>query len=313
MLDPFALGIVPILGEATGLRAEIFFRLVKQPLTSTAIRMQGDVSGPTSCRATTLAATYRLRPTTASAIGSVVLTEPAFWVPGLPMLYRLRARLFGSDCVLGDLEQTFGLRPLGRQGCSFRLEGKRWVPRGVSVSAEELHLDQLQASGLAAVIDTPTPFFCQAADRTGVAVIVRLDRVSSGNTEELWLTASQLAAHPAVMLIVLPAGLELPDIARCRRLTGTTLLGLEASGERPPPAVPAGIDCLLVHLPPHQLPHPQWRTPPGVPLVACRSGGSGRIDRRVVDHFQAELAAWRDEAGAAPVPSSWDWAGYLIL
>jgi hypothetical protein len=313
VLDPSLLGVVPILGEATGLRAEVFFRLVKQPFPSTAIRMQGDVSGPTSCRATTLAATYQLRPTTASAISSVVLTEPAFWVPGLPMLYRLRAQIFEDEHVLGTLEQTFGLRPLGRQGCSFRLEGKRWVPRGVSVSAEEPQLDQFHASGLAAVIDTPTLSFCRAADRTGVGVIVRLDRESSVNAVDLSLTASRLAAHPAVMLLVLPADLELPDIARCRRFTGTTLLGLEASGERPPPAVPAGIDCLFVHLHPHQLPHPQWRTPPSVPLVACRSGGSGRIDRRAVDQLQAELAAWRGDSGAEPLPASWDWAGYLVL
>ena len=85
-------------------------------------------------------------------------------------------------------------------------------------------------------------------------------------------------------------------------------------GSLPPPAVPDGIDLLVVTLPATGLPHASWLTePPSVPLVARRAADEDsaaepeRPSRRPCDSLQAALAAWATAGGVGP---ALDWAGY---
>jgi hypothetical protein len=96
---------------------------------------------------------------------------------------------------------------------------------------------------------------------------------------------------------------------------GTLLVAWEADGSRPPPAVPVGIDLLVVTLPAGGVPHEAWRTePPAVPLVARRladeasASAAQSPSRRECDGLQAALAGWGTAAGD-PAP---DWAGYVV-
>jgi hypothetical protein len=155
----------------------------------------------------------------------------------------------------------------------------------------------------AAVIEDPAADVCEMADAAGVAIIARCgaDPVAAC---ERW------ARHASVMLAVLPAGIEPSGVAavaeEARRLKGLPLLAIEVDGAAPPPPIPAGIDCLVVSLAPGAVPHPAWREPPAVPVLAMRAAAGGVRERRAAcDRLQADLAAWRGEAAA-----SWDWAGY---
>jgi hypothetical protein len=119
-----------------------------------------------------------------------------------------------------------------------------------------------------------------------------------------------------VLVTVVPRGMtaeaagEIATATRGRR--GTLLVAWEADGALPPPAVPAGIDLLVVAVPPDGLPHDAWRAaPPAVPLVARRTGheaAGSEPSRRGCDALQAALAAWGD---GRPGPR-WDWAGYFV-
>jgi len=105
---------------------------------------------------------------------------------------------------------------------------------------------------------------------------------------------------------------EIAAATRGRR--GTLLVALEGDGFEPPPAVPAGVDLLVVALPAGGLPHDAWRTDsPSVPLVARRLSSEASVSaaeppsRRECDSLQAALAGW-GTAGEGPTP---DWAGYV--
>jgi hypothetical protein len=170
-------------------------------------------------------------------------------------------------------------------------------------------------------VSDPSEEFLTRADAEGVAVLGLLaDAVGQPRAGEAAAAAVlRWAWHPAVFMAVVPraasaatAG-EIAAATRGRR--GTLLVAWEADGSRPPPAVPVGIDLLVVTLPAGGVPHEAWRTePPAVPLVARRladeasASAAQSPSRRECDGLQAALAGWGTAAGD-PAP---DWAGYVV-
>ena len=78
-----------ILGRADEMRAEVH---VRQPGLADDARLTGTLTGPLCATATTLPTTVRLA--AAGWAGGVpaaraILTEPSYWTPELPNLYRL--------------------------------------------------------------------------------------------------------------------------------------------------------------------------------------------------------------------------------
>jgi hypothetical protein len=343
-----------ILGRCDSLRAEVFFRAELPPgLAAGETALTGTLSGPDCRHAITLPVTAKLAAVPGSPAGlaaaaatsvvaRVILTEPSFWTPELPGLYRLEARLVAAGREVAAWQRPVGLRRLGVRGRSLWLDGRRHVPRGIVAPAERIDLAAFRAASLAAVVADPAEEFLARADLEGVAVLGLLAGEAGQSLEVEAARAAVLrqAWHPAVFAVVVPLGVSAEQAgeiaAATRSHRGTLLVAWEVDGRLPPPAVPAGVDLLVVTLPAGEVPHAAWRSePPGVPLVArekrCQDSflrstlpgeaGQGRAasggqemspdtffpSRRECDALQAALAGW-GTGGEGPAP---DWAGYV--
>jgi len=311
-----------ILGPCDDMRAEVFVRVARPEGAPASLRLAGELAGPECRRSITLpagASLTDLGPGEAGLLAKAVLTEPAFWTPELPNLYRLTARLVTDGQTLAEATRRVGLRRSGARGRSLWLEGRRWVPRGVAVDSRSCDMKTVHAAGMAAVVVDPQEPFLVAADEAGLAVIAV---AAGGDGRPLAADAiieriGRWAMHPAVVIMVLPQGAADADLAtvaaNARRLKGTMLLTCSVDGAEPPPSsVVAGIDGLCVALHHERLPHDAWReAAPAVPLIAWQRRGEGSEPTRAgCDRLQGALAAWGIAAGRTHQP--WDWAGYIV-
>ena len=331
-----SLPLAILAGRADDMRAEIMVRLGGDVRAgdSGPLHLTGTLVGPRRGRDMTLPTTVKLADVTvdhasAAAAGQslarAVFTEPAYWTPELPNLYRLQAEIQRGDQTVAVVDRMVGLRRLGVRGRSLWLEGRRWVPRGVTIPPTGFDPTALRSLSAAAVVNDPTDAISAAADQAGVAIIARLEG-ADGVPLDAAGARDRIAAwalHPSVVLAVVPrtanAEESMAIVAGVRPLKGTMLVGLEMDGTQPPDAVPTaiagGVDCIIVDLPCEGVPHDGWRlgSPWGAdkPLVAQRAfaTGSSAEHRQECDRLQAALAAWGLADGAAQLP--WDWAGYL--
>jgi hypothetical protein len=236
----------------------------------------------------------------------------------LPGLYRLEARLVVAGREVAAWRRPVGLRRLGVRGRSLWLDGRRYVPRGLVGPADDLAA--FRAASLAAVMSDPSEEFLTRADAEGVAVLGLLaDAVGQPLAGEAAAAAVlRWAWHPAVFMAVVPRAASAATAGEMAAAThgrrGTLLVAWEADGSRPPPAVPVGVDLLVVTLSASGLPHEAWRTePPAMPLVARRladeasASAAQSRSRRECDALQAALASWGTAAGVRGP----DWAGYV--
>jgi hypothetical protein len=325
--------------RADEIRAELLLRVAAADREG-APRLVGSLTGPVRRRDTTLPTRVPLE---AGALpggwSRATFTEPAYWTPELPNLYRLEARAEAEGRPPIPCDRMIGLRRLGVRGVSCRLDGRRWVPRGVSVGrgidaqpfpALDERLATLGGLHAAAEMRDPGGRTLAAADAVGVAVVARLedeggrplDGAAAADRIGLW------AIHPSVMIVVVPRSLSVAGaaavLAAARGVSDTMLLAVEVDGTRPPDAVDAGLVAgaavLVLDLPGDELPHAGWRGwPVAKPLVArCHGAGQAgespttaeawETSRRRCDLLQAALAAWGIEGAAA---ATRDWAGYL--
>ena len=330
-----ALPLAILAGRADDMRAEIIVRVAgdADDARGGRLHLEGTLVGPRRGRDMTLPTTVKLVDVTgdhpaAGAAGQVlarvVFTEPAYWTPELPNLYRLHAEVQRGDQTVAVVDRMVGLRRLGVRGRSLWLEGRRWVPRGVAIPQTGFDPISLRSLFAAAVINDPTDAICAAADQAGVAIIAVLrgadDQPFDRDTAAMRIAA--WALRPSVVLAVVPRPANLAKsmeiIAAVRPLKGTMLVGLEVDGTQPPDAVQAvavdAADCLVADLPRDGLPHDGWRLwKANKPLVAQRAVATGSLaaHRQECDRLQAALAAWGCGQGASQVP--WDWAGYSCI
>lgn len=327
--------IRPILGRADDMRAEVWLRgspgAVAVSTGDVAIVASGTLTGPECSTAATLPTTVRLVDQGAvdgqPPLARGVCTEPGFWSPEVPNLYRAEMTLRRGDAVIAVGRRTIGLRRLGVRGRSIWLDGRRFVPRGVPVPADRAGLGGLRQRSAAAVVEVPWTADPDAkdvaeelesmladADRIGVAVVIRCT-MSAGDGGDGALLRERLEAwsvHPSAILVIVPANRADAAVAAGRG-RGTTLLGLEVEGLEPPPALPGGgFDVAVMRLAVGRVPHEGWRAVPPWPVVAA----SGGLDpcppdeaRGMCDRLQAGLAAWAVTGGGG---RPWDWAGYLV-
>ena len=326
-----SLPLAILAGRADDMRAEIMVRISDCPMGGGPLHLTGTLVGPRRGRDMTLPTTVKLVGVTGDhaaaadagqALARAVFTEPAYWTPELPNLYRLHAQVQRGDQTVAVVDRMVGLRRLGVRGRSLWLEGRRWVPRGVTIDPTGFDPIALRSLPAAAVINDPSDAICAAADQAGVAIIARLTD-AAGRPLDSAVAREQIAAwavHPSVVLAVVPrtadAAESMAIIAAVRPLKGTMLVGLEVDGTQPPDAVQAvavgAADCIVVDLPRDGLPRDGWRLwKADSPLVAQRAvaTGSSAEHRQECDRLQAALAAWGLAEEAAQLP--WDWAGYL--
>jgi hypothetical protein len=319
--DGGGLQIQVILGPCDDMRAEVFVRVAQPGVEPASLRLAGELAGPECRRSITLpagAALADLGPGEAGPLAKAVLTEPAFWTPELPNLYRLTARLVVDGRTVAETTRRIGLRRSGVRGRSLWLEGRRWVPRGVACASHSCDVKAIYEAGVAAVVGDPPEEFLAAADEAGLAIIAvaEADDGRSLAADEVVERIGWWAMHPAVVITLLPQAVAESDVAslavQARRLKGTMLLARAVEGASPPPSsVAAGIDGLCVALDRGGLPHDAWReAAPAVPLIAWQRGDLGSEPARTAcDRLQAALASWGLAAGRSHRP--WDWAGYI--
>jgi hypothetical protein len=331
-------GLQVRLGPCDDMRAAVFVGVDRPPGSDGAARLTGTLSGPECRRSWTLPTTTDFGdlgpdPSGRSAVllARAILTEPSYWTPELPNRYRLEARVLQGEHVLGSCELHIGLRRSGVRGRSLWLEGRRWVPRGIAVAAEDFSAPAFHEALAMAVVADPPPALLAAADETGVAVLAVLaDR--EGRPLPVTTAVERLVAwavHPSVVMAVVPgaAGVATEISRAAGRRRGTMLLGTLLPGAEPPRECPEGIDFIVVDLAAAAVPHAGWREPGPLPRVAWRrdtrvpvAAGSERgalesaaLDvcrRQGCDRLQADLAAWGLAGGATRL--AWDWAGYVV-
>lgn len=311
-----------VLGPCDDMRAEVFVRGALPAVALQALRLEGELTGPECRRSITLPAGASLTDLGAGEAGllaKAVLTEPAFWTPELPNLYRLTARLVAEGQTVADTTRRIGLRRSGVRGRSLWLEGRRWVPRGGGCDPQSCDLSLLHDAGVAAVISDPPQSLLAAADESGVAIIA-VAEARDGRPLDADALVERIgiwAMHPSAIIAVLPHAFTAAQVAAVaagvRRLKGTMLLASIVNAAAPPPrSVPAGIDCVCVALDGRGLPHDAWReAAPAVPLIAWRRDVANEpAGRSGCDRLQAAVAAWGLADGRTHQP--WDWAGYLV-
>ena len=304
------------------MRAEVFVRAALPEPPQSSLRLAGELAGPECRRSITLpagASLVDLGAGPAGLLAKAVLTEPAFWTPDLPNLYRLTVRVEADGQTLTEATRRIGLRRSGVRGRSLWLEGRRWVPRGVARDPRSCDVPTVRDAAVAAVVTDPPESLLVAADEAGL-VVIAVAQAGAGPAFDAGAIVERIGAwagHPSVVITVLPQPLTdaraAAVAATARRLKGTMLLACTADGASPPPTgVPTGIDCLRVALGTGSLPHAAWRdAAPAVPLLAWRPGADADEPHRGdCDRLQASLAAW-GVADGRPL-QAWDWAGYLV-
>jgi hypothetical protein len=313
-----------LLGRCDEMRAEVFVTM-PTPGCGASGRLEGTLVGPECRRATTLPVTARLEPLPAAvdakgtAMARAILTEPSYWSPAVPSLYRLRGRLVDGSRVIAECDRLVGLRRLGIRGRSLWLDGRRWVPRAISGAGEPSDVEALRVEAASLMIREPSASLIEATDAHGVPVLAVLPaaadaRFDVGRAADL---ITGWALHPSVMLAVIPGGVSEDDVRSlvntARTTKGTLLLARAVPGNRPPPASETAIlGPLLVELAGDDLPHDAWRDPPAVPRLAVRRQTVPKERRRAAcDRLQADLAAWGLAAGDGRPPH--DWAGYAVV
>jgi hypothetical protein len=311
-----------ILGPCDDMRAEVFVRAAMPVARWQSLRLEGELAGPECRRSITLpagAALIDLGAGEAGLLAKAVLTEPAFWTPELPNLYRLTTRLVADGQAVAATTCLIGLRRSGVRGRSLWLEGRRWVPRGIACDPQSCDLAVMRDASVAAIVADPSESLLTAADESGVAIIALAETANGRplDADDLVERIGTWAMHPSVVLAVIPRAFTDAQLvavaANTRRLKGTMLLASVVTAASPPPnGVPAGIDCLCVTLDSGDLPHDTWReAAPTVPLIAWRRGGDEEnAGRSGCDRLQAAVAAWGLADGRTHQP--WDWAGYLV-
>jgi hypothetical protein len=300
------------LGRCDEMRAEV---LLRPGSTGEPATMTGTLSGPQRGRDTTLPVTARLEPTGTPGLFRAILTEPAYWTPDLPNLYRLRATITASDrSPQQRIDTLLGLRRLGVRGRSLWLDGHRWVPRAVAPTGVA-GVDACKPAALAALVAEPDEATLARADAIGVAVLARVNASAADHPAVIADRIAAWSAHPSAVLAILPAQMPAATVAEVaqaiRGRKDTLLLAATVAGTDPPPTtIPPGIDAVVVSLCASELPHDAWRTGTATPVIAWRHlDRSPAMSRAPCDALQAALARWAArDSDARP----WDWAGYIV-
>ena len=321
--------------RADEIRAELLVRLSAAGAEGGASRpcLQGSLTGPRRRRDTTLPTRVPLVACPgADGSARATFTEPAFWTPEMPNLYRLEARLLDGPTTVAEYEGMVGLRRLGVRGTSFWLDGRRWVPRVVGTESQACDVALLHDLHAGVEVRDPGPHLLAAADEAGVAVVARLEDAAGRpvDPDAAGRMIAGWALHPAAMVAVVPRAMPAGDareiVRAARAVKGAMLMVLEVAGVEPPDAVEVGlaatVDGIVLDLPAASLPHDAWREwPVTKPLIARRTlpelvRGKPRAvavpaDRRAeCDRLQAVLAEWGLAGADGRVPR--DWAGYIV-
>ncbi len=243
---------------------------------------QGQLRGPHCARAHTLPATFQT-----SHREPLLVIDPCYWTPQLPMLYDVELALELADGTTAEWKHTVGLRRWEIDGRNLVRERKRIVLRAaVTANFRAEDLSAAVAAELALVVGDPSEAFLQQASELGALLVIDL-RGYEGNLSPKLLS---YAWQPAVALVLLDTGVSHKPHA--------VKIGCVVQSACGFAAVPQA-DVIAIELNETERP-PDWAATCEKPVIAIRSQGAYAElaeARRGCDRLQAELAPQFDLAG----------------
>jgi hypothetical protein len=292
-----------ILGEATASHARLYVRATENAGQGDALQvtgLTGSMTGPQCRYARTLPTCYSLRPleTSADLLAELVVPDPCFWTPQMPLLYRLDMRLQGMAGETQVISQLVGIRRWGVDRAALRLEGRRTVLRGVETGPGYLTRQQLATAHdeqLTLIMHQVDDAFCEEASRVGVALVA--DLRGTGDAAAMARELVRASRWPAVLLAVveesrvistqsLPAGLPV-------------LHPLDISSGKVASKIASWADGVLVEMVNSDR-LPDWLATLDKPVLAIRRDQQDvclATVRRTCDRLQSDLAPQFDLAG----------------
>ncbi len=278
-------------GEASPAEAHVYVQL-RLPQSSAADRLCGEITGPFSQYARTLPATTRFAAPCRNDefLAAIVLTDPCFWSPELPYLYKVRVALEQSGNEIWSDERAFGIRRLGVRGQRFYFEAKNWVLRGAHArESTDFPWEAWRELDLTPCVREPSDAFCQEADRHGVLLAALLEQPAQLQNDLL----KSWQRHPAVGFIVCDASAELSSVTRGAATNAILVARLSSDFQ----TLPSWADAAWA-----ESPVAIAATAPGIeaPFLAVRRspGNSSPAEfRAACDRWQRELAGTGEFAG----------------
>jgi Glycosyl hydrolases family 2 len=256
--------------------------------------IHGQLRGPRCAKAKTLSASFAIDRCTCDAkisqSASVLVTEPCYWSPELPMLYDIELELELAGGETATWRRSLGLRQCDIHGRDLFRGRKRIVLRGAVVENASIELLARAADAeLALVVRDSDTAFLQRASELGVPLAVDL----RGFVGDLTPTLLRFTWQPAIELVLLSnrvTGADFkPRAVRAGSFVDAAL----------PSAAGEGVDVLSWELGPRER-LPSWAATCAKPVIAIRRAGPYADlseTRRGCDLLQAELAPEFDLAG----------------
>lgn len=251
----------------------------------------GCIQGPHCMRAKTLSATFAVGSHKCeSGSVSTLITEPCYWSPSLPFLYKIDLQVEWDNGTTTNWQQSIGLRRWEILGRSLFQERRRVVLRGAAIdSPMHQQLGAAAEAEIALVTHNLPDELLAAASELGVPLLIDLR-----DAENIARTVlARLSWYPSVAGVLLaskPSGeLRLPNGAKLGALVSSETCAEEF----------AWADVLVAELPPTQAPA-AWLSNCEKPVVGIRRDASP-VDiaqvRSRCDLLQSDLAPEFDLAG----------------
>ena len=164
-------------GETTAAHAHLYFRATGE--AKNIVNLTGTLLGPESLYAKTLPARFSLRTLKPDSdlLAELVVPDPCFWTPDLPLLYRLDMQWQDAADKTNGGSQLVGIRHWGIDRAVLRLLGRRTVLRGLDVGSAGLSQEQItraHETQLTLIVHQPDEACCEAASRIGAGLIADL-------------------------------------------------------------------------------------------------------------------------------------------
>ncbi|MFO0899645.1 MAG: hypothetical protein U0836_19630 [Pirellulales bacterium] len=258
------------------------------------MRISGWIEGPDCPHAATLQARFPLRDLGADPqpLAQATVTEPCFWSPRTPYVYRARVEVWRGERQIANAEQLCAARPLGTVGRSFVLATKRWVLRGVcreTLESAELS-DWLEAAAVACV-PSPADDVCRLATLQGLGIAAQVE----GSAADLRAELTRLARWPAVMAAFLP---EDAPLLEGPWTPPSGLLLVQRVGREVPWRLRTWAQAIVAPMS-EPAAFAAAAAAVGCPVIAWRPNDAGDLPsaRAECDRLQRDLAAVGDFAG----------------
>ena len=194
-------------GQVTQHVAHVYLRISADAMDEP-WQLEGTVRGPYSPRSATLPATAKFielpdeHNDAEARLWRAVVLDPCTWTPELPHSYEvsLQVRNTNANNMVTQQQRTLAFRTVGCRNGSLRLEGRRWVPRGIHYTADDAEIDLPVWREAAAVLvrENPSDELMQAASDCGVWIFPEIDARSDTFVESV----RQVASFPCAPLIL---------------------------------------------------------------------------------------------------------------